>query len=207
MVGRAGRPPQTDSDYPRRAASRAGRLPHPRSSPCPTGSICPPPPLPGGRGRVSIFTTTRFIRVSLASQMRARSGEADPHLRGSGGREGTRSSGGPAWRPGLGSDRSHYPSPAARPRAGGAREGRRCGGTGCAGRSRLSESISQRLRVGHETTRIIRVTGPGAGMRARPACGLCRVCVRARARLRARLRACVCSCRGSRTRGLAEGGG
>ena len=74
-----------------------------------------------------------------------------------------------------------------------------CGDTGC---RRRSESIAQRLRVGLETTRIIRVADPGAGMRARPPTArLRRVCVYTRTRATAndrkagdwrRVRACLC---------------
>ena len=76
-----------------------------------------------------------------------------------------------------------------------------CGDTGC---RRRSESIAQRLRVGLEKTRIIRVADPGAGMRARPPTArLRRVCVHAHASASAsacyrwmgnwrRVRACLC---------------
>ena len=86
---------------------------------------------------------------------------------------------------------------------GWAREGRRCGGdTGC---SRRSESISQRLRVGLETTRIIRVAGPRVPhcppaprvcvcvyVCVRLCVCLCGVCVYACVRASVRGRACMC---------------
>ena len=121
-----------------RVAPQPGRFLVPAPPPAPPDLLAP---LPGGM--LPLFTLTRIIRVSLKRRKWVRSLKTLP---GEHARTQTHHGRNQARRSGLalytrkdakrscfgcrrgGQDPSHYPSPAARARSGGAREGRRCGG-------------------------------------------------------------------------------